>query len=158
MMMAACALLASCGNKAQNADENTAVAEQTAATTEAVADAQSPFFSPDGSVHELTDAQMYAPGVSVPNLTVLDFNADYCLPCRRLAPVLAELAGKYEGQVTFVSIDTEVHPDLFEAYNVGNAIPVVLFLKPDGSREHFVGIGELLPQEKFDQLIQNNLQ
>lgn len=111
----------------------------------------------DGKVMELADASLVAPGVKVSQLTILDFNAVWCGPCRRLSPVLDEMAAKYAGKVTFISVDVDRYGDLFEAYNVGSSIPAVVFLKPDGSRKVFVGIGDLLPAEKFAALIDANL-
>lgn len=109
--------------------------------------------SEDGKVIELTDASQYAPGVTVHQLTVLDFNAVWCGPCRQLTPVIDNLAMKYKGKVTFVSVDIDKYGDLFEAYNLGNSIPVVLFLYPDGSKKAYVGTEDLLPADKFENLI-----
>lgn len=107
----------------------------------------------DGKVIELTDASEYAPGVTVPQLTILDFNAVWCGPCRQLAPVLDELAAKYTDKVTFVSVDVDNFGELFEAYDLGHSIPAVLFLYPDGSKESYIGTGDLLPADKFEALI-----
>lgn len=109
--------------------------------------------SEGGKVIELTDSKEYAPGVKVSQLTVLDFNAVWCGPCRQLTPVIEELAVKYEGKVTFVSVDVDKNGDLFEAYNLGTSIPVVLFLYPDGSKNAYTGTGDLLPVDKFEALI-----
>ena len=74
-------------------------------------------------------------------------------PCRQLTPVLEELAAKYDGKVTFVSVDVDKYGDLFEAYNLGTSIPAVLFLYPDGSKKSYIGTGDLLPADKFEALI-----
>ena len=111
----------------------------------------------DGKVVVLDDPSKLAPGVKVNKLTVVDFNAVWCGPCRQLTPVLDEMAKKYAGKADFYSVDIDNFPTLMDAYNLGNSIPVVLFLKPDGSREHYVGIGDLLPAEKFEALIEKNL-
>ncbi len=135
-------------------------AEQTA-TPEAGTDAPSSEYAAPagvgGKVIELTDANEYAPGVKVPQLTVLDFNAVWCGPCRQLTPVVEELAVKYEGKVTFVSVDVDKFGDLFEAYRLGNSIPVVLFLYPDGNKKAYVGTEDLLPGNKFEALIDEAL-
>lgn len=111
----------------------------------------------DGKVLELTDASLVAPGVKVEQLTVIDFNAVWCGPCRQLTPVLEEMAEKYKGKVTFISVDVDKFHDLFEAYNVGSSIPAVVFLSPDGSREDYVGTGDLLPSSAFENVITKNL-
>lgn len=122
-------------------------AEQAQPATEVVAT------QGDGKVVELTDAKQYAPGVKVSQLTILDFNAVWCGPCRQLAPVFDELAGKYAGRVTFVSVDVDKFGELFESYKLGQSIPAVLFIYPDGHTAKYVGTGDLLPASKFEALI-----
>lgn len=131
-------------------------AEQTATETPTPDEASSEYAAPQnsGKVLELTDANEYAPGVKVPQLTILDFNAVWCGPCRQLTPVVEELAIKYQGRVTFVSVDVDKFGDLFTAYDLGQSIPVVLFLYPDGTRKSYVGTGDLLPGNKFEALIE----
>lgn len=138
--------LASCGNKAAT-DDAADTKDVGVETVETAAPAD--FYAPDGTVHTLDNVSLYAPGVSVPNLTVLDFNAVWCGPCRQLTPVVEELAKDYDGRVTFVSVDVDTYGDLFEAYNLGNSIPAVLILSPDGTKSSYVGTDELLPKEKF---------
>lgn len=146
--------LASCANKAQNEGAETAEAVETE-TVETMAAAD--FYQPDGTVHALDNALLYAPGVSVPNLTVLDFNAVWCGPCRQLTPVVEELARDYEGRVTFVSVDVDTYGELFEAYQLGNSIPAVLILSPDGTKASYIGTDDLMPKEKFAAILDNAL-
>lgn len=148
---AAIMALASCSTPSgQNASE-------TNVTDEAAGNYAPLPTSTGGEVIELTDPAVYAPGVKVPQLTVLDFNAVWCGPCRQLAPVFEEMALKYEGKATFVSVDVDKFGELFEAYRMGQSIPAVLFLKPDGTSKKYIGTGELLPADKFDALIKANL-
>lgn len=148
--------LTSCGNAdkaTQAADEQTATeatAKEPARSTEAL-------YAPNGKVNTLDNATLYAPGVSVPNLTVLDFNAVWCGPCRALTPVVEALAQEYNGRVTFVSVDVDTYGDLFNAYNLGNSIPVVLILKPDGTKLTYTGTADLLPIENFRNILNANL-
>lgn len=111
----------------------------------------------DGKVLELENASLVAPGVKVSQLTVLDFNAVWCGPCRQLAPVLVDLAAKYQGKVTFISVDVDKFPRLFEAYDLGNSIPVVLLLRPDGKTVKYIGTADLLPASAFEAVIEANL-
>lgn len=91
--------------------------------------------------------------MKVPQLTILDFNAVWCGPCRQLTPVFEELAVKYEGKATFVSVDVDKLGDLFQAYDMGNSIPAVLFIQPDGTLTKYIGTEDLLPGNKFEALI-----
>lgn len=144
--------LASCnGTKADQSTETTEVSgpETTEVRYAPVAT--------DGKVIELDDAAMLAPEVKVKQLTVVDFNAVWCGPCRQLTPVLEDMAAKFQGKVTFISVDVDEYGDLFKAYNMGESIPAVLFLKPDGSSFKMIGTGDLLPAEKFEELINKNL-
>ncbi len=60
---------------------------------------------------------------------VIDFNATWCGPCRKLAPVLEELAAEYEGRVDFYSIDVDQNKELAKALEI-QSIPYVLFFSP----------------------------
>lgn len=111
----------------------------------------------DGKVIELEDASLIAPGVNVEQLTVIDFNAVWCGPCRQLTPVLEEMAAKYAGKVTFISVNVDKFGELFEAYNLGSSIPAVLFLRPDGKSEKYIGTQNLLPASSFEAVIESNL-
>lgn len=108
-------------------------------------------------VIELKDAAAIAPGFKPERLTVIDFNAVWCGPCRQLTPVLEDMAAKYAGAVDFYSVDVDSFGELFEAYNVGNSIPAVVFVQPDGTATSYVGTGDLLPASKFDAIVANLL-
>ncbi len=146
--------LGACSTKSEKEAEAVNAVETDAVTSPDVTLAP---IATDGKVLELTDASLVAPGVKVGQLTVLDFNAVWCGPCRRLSPVLDEMAQRYAGKVTFISVDVDKYGDLFEAYNVGSSIPAVVFLLPDGSRKVYVGLGDLMPADKFAALIDANL-
>lgn len=120
--------------------------------TEQQADAMMPV-STDGTVITLTEASEVYPGTSVSQLTILDFNAVWCGPCRQLTPVIKELAKKYKGQATFISIDVDKFGDLFEAYNLGKSIPAVVILPPGRNARIYIGTDDLLPAERFDSII-----
>lgn len=141
--------LGACSGKQNKASE--------ASGREAVAEQAVPVAAAPGEVVELTDAASLAPGTKVDRLTVVDFNAVWCGPCRMLAPVVEEMAKKYAGKVDFISVDVDKFGELMETYHLGNSIPVVLFLKPDGTSNYYVGTDQLLPAEKLDKLIQSNL-
>lgn len=59
---------------------------------------------------------------------LLDFWAVWCGPCRMLAPVIAELADKYEGKIKVGKINVDDEPDLANAFHV-NSIPMLAVMK-----------------------------
>ena len=59
---------------------------------------------------------------------VIDFWAEWCGPCRMVAPIVDELAAEYEGKVVIAKCDVEENDDITMKYGVRN-IPTILFLK-----------------------------
>ncbi|MGH2757561.1 MAG: thioredoxin [Actinomycetota bacterium] len=56
---------------------------------------------------------------------VVDFYADWCGPCKRIAPVMETLSEKWEGVVRFAEVDIEAYPEIARGYNI-SSIPAVL--------------------------------
>lgn len=72
--------------------------------------------------------------------SVFDFNATWCGPCRRLAPILEELAAEYEGRVNFYSIDVDNNRELAQKLQI-QSIPYVLFFNIKGDDpEELIGL------------------
>ena len=47
-----------------------------------------------------------------PELVVVDYWADWCSPCKQIAPIIEELSNEYAGRVKFVKVDTSAEPGL----------------------------------------------
>jgi thioredoxin 1 len=84
-------------------------------------------------------------------LVVIDLYADWCGPCRMLAPVLAELEGEYP-DVKFCKINVDNDPELAKAFNVKN-IPMVAFVKDNTFADMSIGF---VPKENLKKLIEEN--
>ena len=62
------------------------------------------------------------------SLTVVDFWAVWCAPCRMIAPAIEELAEKYDGQVKFCKVDVDHHQRYAAQFGI-RSIPTLLFFK-----------------------------
>lgn len=59
---------------------------------------------------------------------VVDFYADWCPPCRKLAPTIKSLAGEYKGRVRFVKVNVDKGPGLAQAFGIRGIPTVILFV------------------------------
>lgn len=84
---------------------------------------------------------------------IVDFYADWCGPCRRLAPIMEELAGKYDGKVRFYKVNVDNARKLSAAYGI-RSIPSVLFIPAEGEPQMNVG---LMSEEEFSEKIEELL-
>ena len=69
---------------------------------------------------------------------LVDFSADWCGPCKMMAPVIEELAGEYEGEMKIGKINVDQSPDIAQKYNV-MSIPIFAFFKNGEVIETAVG-------------------
>ena len=74
-----------------------------------------------------------------PRPVVADFYADWCGPCRRLAPILRDIAQHYHGEVDFYRINVDENPDIAAAFEV-RSIPMLLIWPLDGDPKTLVGL------------------
>jgi thioredoxin len=69
---------------------------------------------------------------------VIDFYADWCGPCRMLAPLFEELAEEYKGKVNFYKVNTEEQQDISASFNI-RSIPTLLFCPMEGKPQIALG-------------------
>lgn len=84
---------------------------------------------------------------------IIDFYADWCGPCKMVAPVLEELANEYKGKLNIYKIDTEKEMELSAAFGI-RSIPSLLFIPKNGQPQMAMGA---LPKEAFVQIINDVL-
>ncbi len=84
---------------------------------------------------------------------LIDFYADWCGPCKQVAPVLEELSKEYEGKVNIYKVDTEAEQELASAFGI-KSIPSLLFCPSDGQPQMAQGA---LPKESMKQAIEEVL-
>ncbi|MFM7534885.1 MAG: thioredoxin [Acidimicrobiales bacterium] len=81
---------------------------------------------------------------------VVDFWAEWCGPCKMIAPILTEIATEQKGKVTIAKLNVDEHPDLAMKYNV-MSIPTLLVFEGGELRKRLVGAkgkGQLLQELK----------
>jgi thioredoxin 1 len=69
---------------------------------------------------------------------LVDFFAEWCGPCKMLAPIIDELAGEYEGKVKIGKCDLDASPDIASKYGV-QSIPTLIFFKGGEVVEKLMG-------------------
>ena len=76
---------------------------------------------------------------------IIDFYADWCGPCKMVAPVLEELASDFDGKIDVYKVDTEAEQELASAFGI-RSIPSFLFVPAEGQPQMAMGA---LPKDTF---------
>lgn len=84
---------------------------------------------------------------------IIDFYTTWCGPCKRLAPIMEELAQTYKNQIIFYKADTERERDLAYVFQI-SSIPQVLYIPKEGQPMLLKG---LYPKENIVQIIEEFL-
>lgn len=84
---------------------------------------------------------------------IVDFYADWCGPCRRVAPIMERLAEEYDGKLLIYKVNTQNEPALAKAFQI-RSIPSVLFIPMKGQPMMQVGA---MQEEAYRQVIEEQL-
>jgi thioredoxin 1 len=84
---------------------------------------------------------------------IIDFYADWCGPCKIVAPVLEELAKDFDGKISVFKVDTEKEQELASVFGI-RSIPSFLFVPAEGQPQMAMGA---LPKETFVQAFKDVL-
>lgn len=88
---------------------------------------------------------------SVP--AIIDFYADWCGPCKMVAPILEELATEYEGRLAIYKVNTDLEQELASVFGI-QSIPTLLFIDCNGEPMMQPGA---LPKHVLKKIIEENL-
>ena len=101
------------------------------------------------NVHEFTDDNFEKEVLQSTSPVLVDFWAEWCMPCRMLAPTIEKIAKDYVGKVKVGKIDTDANRDVSVKYGI-SAIPTVILFKGGQISQKFVG---LRPEKDFKEAI-----
>lgn len=102
---------------------------------------------------EFNDSNFEAEVVSSNQLSVVDFWAEWCGPCRAIGPVIEELSKEYEGKVNVGKVNVDNNPQVSMNYGI-TSIPAILFFKDGQIVDKLVGAQ---PKHNFVKKIESHL-
>ena len=94
---------------------------------------------------EITDSNFENEVLKSDKPVLVDFWAEWCMPCRALAPTIDEIADEYEGKVKVGKLDTDANRDVSVKYGI-SAIPTIILFKNGEVEKKFVG---MTPKQEF---------
>src|SRR5471030_238486 len=102
---------------------------------------------------KVSDASFQADVLNSKNPVVVDFWAEWCGPCRMIAPALEELAGEFGGKVTIAKINIDENPQVPQKYGV-RGIPTMMIFSQGQVAATKVGA---LPKSKIKEWIESSI-
>ncbi len=87
---------------------------------------------------EFNDSNFQNEVIASDKLTVVDFWAEWCGPCRAIGPVIEELSKEYTGKVNIVKVNVDYNPQVSMNYGI-TSIPDILFIKGGKVVDQLVG-------------------
>ena len=96
------------------------------------------------NVLELTDSNFEAEVMNSDVPVLVDFWAEWCMPCKMIGPIVEEIAGDYAGKLKVGKVDTDANREVSLKFNI-SAIPTLILIKNGEMAKKFVGL-----QQKAD--------
>jgi thioredoxin 1 len=102
---------------------------------------------------EFTDASFKTDVLASDKLTVVDFWAEWCGPCRAIGPVIEDLSKEYNGKISVGKVNVDHNPEVSINYDI-TSIPAILFFKNGQVVDRLVGAQ---PKSNFVKKIEQHL-
>ena len=107
----------------------------------------------NGGPINVTDSNFESEVENGSGLTLVDFWAAWCGPCRTVAPIMEQIAGEHEGKVKVAKVDVDANQQVATRYNI-RSIPSILFFKVGKHVDTVVGA---VPKAMLDRKIQEHM-
>ncbi len=104
-------------------------------------------------VKEISDNSFDQEVIKSDKLTLVDFWAPWCMPCKAIAPVIEELAATYDGKVKFTKLNVDDNPMTASSYGI-RGIPTIILYKDGKVVEQVVGA---VPKAELEKTIGRSL-
>ncbi len=91
------------------------------------------------NVHEFTDGNFQSEVLEAEHPVLVDFWAEWCMPCKMLAPVIDQVAEAFEGKAKVGKVDTDANRETALKYQI-SAIPTVILFHNGEVKKKFVGL------------------
>jgi thioredoxin len=101
------------------------------------------------AVNKVSDANFESEVLKSAEPVVVDFWAEWCGPCRMIAPALDEIAGSMQGKVKIVKLNVDENPDTAAKYGI-MSIPTLMIFKNGEMASRQIGAA---PKQKLEQWI-----
>ena len=84
---------------------------------------------------------------------LIDYWAEWCGPCKMIAPVVEELSEEYDGKITFAKVDVDVNPRTAMAFGI-RSIPTLLVIKDGKVADQIIGaVPKSILKSKLDKVL-----
>ncbi len=101
----------------------------------------------------VTDAEFAETVLGSSQPVLVDFWADWCGPCKMIAPVVEELAAEYDGKFSFTKVDVDANPQTAMQFGI-RSIPTLLLFKDGQVAEQVVGaVPKSVLKQKIDKVL-----
>ena len=85
---------------------------------------------------------------------IIDFYADWCGPCKKVEPIMEDLAAKYEGKIDIYKVDTDKQKELAQVFGI-QSIPSIMFCPKEGKPAMYRGA---FPKSKYLELVNKHFE